>query len=284
MQNYIFLLPLYNDWKSAQKLIGEIDKQVKRLQKKADILIVDDNSTKKEKLNIKKYKNIKRLKIIELKKNLGSQKAISIGLKYIKYLNIKSIITILDSDGEDDFTKIEEMIKTAKKHHKHIVVSCRTERGEGFIFSLLYSLHKILTFIFTLKWIDFGNYSSFNSINLNKILKNNSTWLAYSSALAKNCSLKKVYAARKERFYGKSKLSSFGLILHSLRVISVFLPRVIVLSVIYIFCLWLFFYNVWIVYFFSLLSLIILLNIFVIVVRLIMKCTELNNYLKLIKK
>ena len=71
MQNHIFLLPLYNDWKSVQKLIGEINSQIKKINKKATILIIDDNSTKTEKLNIKNFKYIKNIKILSLSKNLG---------------------------------------------------------------------------------------------------------------------------------------------------------------------------------------------------------------------
>ena len=160
---------------------------------------------------------------------MGSQKAIAVGLKYLNSKKHKSIITILDSDGEDDSKQIAYMIKKAELNSTSVIVSCRSKRGEGIIFSLFYILHKLLTFLFTLKWINFGNYSSFDSINLRKILKNNSSWLAYSSAVANNCEIIKVLRCKKEKVFGKSKLSFFGLFLHSLRVISVFLYRVIFL-------------------------------------------------------
>ena len=115
MQNHIFLLPLYNDWKSVQKLIGEINNQIKKVKKKALILIVDDNSTKIEKLNIKAFRYIKNIKVLSLRKNLGSQKAIAVGLKYLNSKKQKSIITILDSDGEDDSSQIALMIKITIK-------------------------------------------------------------------------------------------------------------------------------------------------------------------------
>ena len=52
--------------------------------------------------------------------------------------------------------------------------------------------------------------------------------------MAKNCNIIKLYAERKKRFFGKSKLSFPDLILHSLRVGFVFFPRIIILSIIYI--------------------------------------------------
>ena len=74
-----------------------------------------------------------------------------------------SIITILDSDGEDDVNKIPEMIKNANQNFDKVIVSQRTKRKENFLFKSLYFTHKILTFIFTWSWISFGNYSSYHS-------------------------------------------------------------------------------------------------------------------------
>ncbi len=238
MQNLIFLLPLYNDWKSAQKLISNINNQIRTSNLNADILIVDDCSPNKEKLNVDNLANIKSLKIIRLNENLGSQKAIAIGLKYLEDQKIESIITIMDSDGEDDSTKINEMTDLANENKDFVIVSCRTKRVEGIIFTILYNIHKFLTFIFTLRWINFGNYSSFHSSNITKILKKNYAWLAYSSAVSKNCKTKRVYASRKKRFFGKSKLTSLGLLLHSLRVNLVFFPTIILTSFFYIFLIY----------------------------------------------
>ena len=69
---------------------------------------------------------------------------------------------------------------------------------------------------------------------MDKILINNYSWLALSSCLAKNCELLRINAERKKRLTGISKLSVFGLVSHSLRVIAVFLPRVLLLSLIFI--------------------------------------------------
>ncbi len=283
MQNHIFLLPLYNDWKSVQKLIGEINNQIKKVKKKALILIIDDNSTKSQKLNIKAFRYIKNIKILSLRKNLGSQKAIAVGLKYLNSKKQKSIITILDSDGEDDSSQIAHMIKKAELNPDFVIVSCRTKRGEGIIFSWFYILHKFLTFIFTFKWINFGNYSSFDSKNLSNILKNNNAWLAYSSAVADNCNIKKVYAARKKRFFGKSKLSLFGLFLHSLRVMSVFLYRVIFFSFIYV-CFVIYLKDFLNHYFNIVVALILFLNMLISLTYILMRPYNFNKSLDLIRK
>jgi hypothetical protein len=262
LQNLIFLLPLYNDWKSVQKLIGNINVQVKTINHNADIFIVDDCSPDKEKLNIDDLANIKSLKIIRLNKNLGSQKAISVGLKYLKNIKKKSIITILDSDGEDDPAQIKNMIKSVKRNPNHVTVSCRDKRKEGLIFKLLYFFHKLITFLFTFKWISFGNYASFNSNLIKSILYDDSSWFALSSAYAKNTIIKRLYADRKKRYYGKSKLSLKALFVHAFRINCVFLYRVIFASFSYLFLI--FYLNT---FFFNLLILpIITFNFFSLII------------------
>ena len=82
---HILLIPVFNDWKSLNKLILKLDNTLKFKKKiQNEILIINDNSTNKLVLNFKKLKLIRKIKIISLKNNFGSQKAIAIGLNYLK--------------------------------------------------------------------------------------------------------------------------------------------------------------------------------------------------------
>ena len=282
MQTLTFILPLFNDWKSLQKLLLGIDKQLEALKKKGDVLIVDDNSYIRPNLNILIYKKIKKIKILKLKMNLGSQKAISIGMSYLKKKKIKTIITILDSDGEDDYTKIPEMVNKAYEYPKKVIVSCRTKRKEGLLFNFFYSVHKIILFIFSGKWIDYGNFSSFNSNNLNKMLSNNDSWFALSSCLAKNCSIYKMFAERKKRFFGKSKLSFPDLIFHAMRVNAVFKVRIFFLSLIYSYVSFYLIENFIILSFF--LSFILIFNVMLVITYILVKPKKFLARMKLVNK
>ena len=115
MNNFIILSPTFNDWMSLNKLLVEIDKKIIGLKGNFRVLIINDASTIKPKLNLKNIKHLQKIHIITLKKNLGSQKSICVGLKYLKKKKTKAIITIIDSDGEDDPKKIEKLINLAKK-------------------------------------------------------------------------------------------------------------------------------------------------------------------------
>ena len=241
---HVILIPVFNDWKSFNCLISEINKEFEKLRDfQNEILIVDDASTKKRNILNKNLKNIKKISVIKLIQNSGSQKAIATGLSFLKKYKKNFFITVMDSDGEDKPSEIIKMLIEAKKFKDFVITSNRKKREEAFLIRFLYRIHLIFTFIFTLKWISFGNFTSFHSKNLNNILRRNSSWLAHSSAVAKNCKIKRLFAKRGKRYFGKSNLNLINLIEHSLRVNAVFLERILVSSTIYFFIINLFLFT-----------------------------------------
>ena len=138
MNNFVILIPTFNDWKSLNKLLREIDKNISKYKGKFSVVVVNDASTIKPNLSLRNLKKLKKITLITNKKNLGSQKSIYLGLKYIKKIKKKSIITVMDSDGEDDPKKIKMLIDLAKKNPKSIVTANRLKRTENIIFSFFF--------------------------------------------------------------------------------------------------------------------------------------------------
>jgi len=262
MKNFFIITPTFNDWRSLNKVLHEIDKRVSKMKGKFNAIIINDASTIKPNLKLKHLKKLKKITIITNKKNLGSQKSISLGLKYLQKIKTKSIITIIDSDGEDDPKKIKELINQAKKNPQSIITANRLKRKENIIYNFFYKTHLLITFILTGKYIDFGNYSSFNSKNLNNLLRGSDIFLAYSAAIAKNAkNIKSYYISKKKRYYDKSKVKILFLIQHSINIISVFRFNVLRLSI--LFCIFLILLNLitnnFLIYF--IITFVIILNI-----------------------
>jgi len=125
------------------------------------------------------------------------------------------------------------MLFESKKNPDLTIVSCRLKRQESFSLKFFYKIHLIIVFLFTFKWISFGNFSCINSQNLNKLFNDESLYLAYSAAVIKNNNIKRLYSMRDRRFFGKSKISFLKLIEHSLRILSVFKSKIFLTSSIY---------------------------------------------------
>ncbi len=234
MNNFNILVPVYNDWKSFNKLLSKIDENLKDLKGRLVITVINDKSTKKPHFKLKKNKKIKQITLLNLKKNLGSQKSIAVGLDYLKKKSKNFYLIIMDGDGEDAPKDIKKLIKQSTKYKDHIVASSRKEREESFVIKTCYKIHLLITLIFTYNWISFGNFSCMNSKNIKKILLNNNVWYAYSSGILANCNIKRIYAKRQKRYFEKSKTKFSSLLEHSFRIMAVFYSRVLMTSIIYI--------------------------------------------------
>ena len=237
MNIYTIVLPTYNDWKSLSILLIQIEKYLKNTNIIYKVLIIDDNSSEKNKYRLNKNKFFKEIKILRLKNNVGSQKAIATGLKFISKYQKKreDKFIIMDSDGEDDPKKIKEIIKFIDKNHKtKIITMNRTIRKESFFFSILYEIHLLLTFFITLKYIRFGNFSFLSRKVINSLTKKKELWLAYSATLNKFFESKEsISAPRRKRISGKSKMSYSNLITHSLNIQSVYMKNIFYSYIIY---------------------------------------------------
>ena len=238
MKKIIIILPLYNDWKSAKKLLEKIDRFFSKDKLNLNIIIVNDNSSQKLNIKFKKFFNIKKIEIINLNKNLGSQKAIYIGLKKVKD-ETNSMIIVMDSDGEDDPSKLKDLIKKANLNKDGIIFAKRTRRTENLILRFLNNVRLIITYLLTGKFLNVGNFSAFSGNNLKKLLSNKNLTLAFCSGAMKNVS--NIYFLgidKKKRYFGNSNVNFSFLLTHSLNIISVFFKQAFIrTSIIFLFLL-----------------------------------------------
>ena len=61
------LTPVYNDWKSASKLIEEINTIVKDLEAEFSLVIINDASTEKKPTSISNTENLLSVEILNIK-------------------------------------------------------------------------------------------------------------------------------------------------------------------------------------------------------------------------
>ena len=231
MKKYIILIPIFNDWQSVFKLIDNIDLQIHN--ETVDILIINDASTENLDSNEKKFSKINSIKIINLIKNGGHRRAIATGLKYCQENLEYDYIIPMDGDGEDQPEELKEFFTKVEETQPEVITAIRVKRSEGLLFRFLYFVHKIFTNLITGKLIKFGNYTCLSKSAVSKILSSGSVWLSFSGALVKIFpSYETIDSVRGMRYFGPSKMSILGLILHSLRISTVFRETIFIRVVI----------------------------------------------------
>lgn len=243
----VILTPVYNDWKNLDKLLRQIDKIFKRkIKNYFHLVIINDCSS--EKYNLKKYrfKMIHKITFISLNQNVGSQRAIAIGIRYLnnfyKNKNFKTII--IDSDGQDNPNIIEKMLSISKKFPRFSIAINRGQRKEKLWFRFFYEIYCKLIKIFYFKEIRFGNFSLINHNHLKTLSKKKELWSAFPPSLSMNISnLIHLTANREKRYSGISKMNFFGLLKHAFRVFSALKLRVFLSSVMYIFIAFVLFFE-----------------------------------------
>ena len=244
MKRIIILIPTYNDCKSLRLLLSKINKFFSNKKIILEILIIDDYSSEKYYLHDLKLKNIKSIKIIKLTKNVGSQKAIFIGLNKISKLK-KSTIVIMDSDGEDDPAKIGKLVDKSNQNDDSIIFALRKKRLETLFFQVLNKFRLLITFLLTGKYLNFGNFSAFSNKNLKNLIKNKNLSIAYCSGVLKNHhKIDLVPIPKRKRYHGISKVNFFFLIKHSINIISIFYIQVFLrTTIILLFLIYFNFFN-----------------------------------------
>ena len=260
MKNFTIAIPVFNDWDNLNRLLKKINLIAKKNSFEFNILIINDFSTIKQKINFKKNIYIKKLDVLNLDKNLGSQRAIAVALNYLykQKKKIKHDIVIMDADGQDDPNVIKNLIYTFKKNYPDIVVVERTNRNEQFWFKFLYSFHKIILFIFTGNYIKFGNFSLISFRKIKNIINSSDLWAAYPAAIVNNLNnIKKIQSERKKRYSGNSKVNLNKLFNHSSRVFSVFKNKILVTSIVYCYVLYFILGNDNLIFYFFTISIII---------------------------
>ena len=229
------LIPIYNDWQSAFKLLEDIDLQVNDLNHEFSIMIVNDFSTEERPTNDSNFKNLKSIKIINMKKNKGHARCNASGLRYIAEQEDYDYIIPMDGDGEDRAEEITLFINKVNDYPDKVITANRIKRSEGFFFKLCYLLHKYLTFVFTGQSIKFGNFICLPKFAVNKMIKEKATWSSFSGAVAKLFKDRKsIPSIRGKRFFGPSKMSFINLLKHSLSIIAVFKMTLLIRSVFFL--------------------------------------------------
>lgn len=219
-QKLYILTPVYNDWQSFAVLLENIGKVSPSLPDyDINVVAVNDCSTE---FNLPVSLQLPIL-VIDLKINVGHQRAIAIGLQYLyNELQLIDYVVVMDSDGEDKPEDIPALVNQCAATNK-IIFAQRKSRQETILFKTGYFFYKYLYRLLTGQTISFGNFSAIPSKLLKKVVLQNNIWNHYSSAIIQSkIPYDKILLDRGKRYEGVSKMNVNSLLLHGLSSIAVY--------------------------------------------------------------
>jgi polyisoprenyl-phosphate glycosyltransferase len=220
------LIPIFNDWDAAALLLDDLDRSLDGFPLRPQVLLVNDGSTEPRPQGFaqREFRTLAHVDVLELRRNVGHQRAIAIGLVYL-YQNLPCrAVVVMDGDGEDQPSSIPLLAaKFFKQDDRYIVFAARAKRLERFTFRFLYQVYRGVHWILTGDSVRVGNFSMIPFQTLARLAVTPEIWNHYAAAVIRSgVAWTSIPLARGRRIAGQSKMNFIGLLLHGLSAFFVY--------------------------------------------------------------
>lgn len=237
----IILIPVYNDWESAAQILPRLDAQLAGLPVRTRILVLDDASRTPAPADLVPggLRHVTTVESVRLRRNLGHQRAIAVGLSFIHVERPCDAVLVMDADGEDKPEDVPRLIRRLLEDgRRKVIFAQRVRRSEGFVFRLCYHLYRLGHRLLTGVPVRIGNFSILPAHHVATLAVVSDTWNHYAASVVKSrIEHGFVPTERGTRLAGHSHMDFPALVLHGLSAISVFAETVTVRLILAIFSL-----------------------------------------------
>lgn len=220
----LILIPVFNDWPSVSELLPRLDRSLSG-RGRVDILFVDDGSTidLEEGMARGPFLTLGRVDVLRLHRNLGHQRAIAVGLAYVKDRLDHDAVVVMDGDGEDDPADVPRLLDRLRAEGgRTIVFAERTRRTESWTFRAFYILYKLMHRILTGRGVKVGNFSAIPRRRLDSLVVVSELWIHYAAAAFQSRQpICMIPTRRGARLHGRSSMNFVSLVVHGLSAIAV---------------------------------------------------------------
>jgi polyisoprenyl-phosphate glycosyltransferase len=226
MRKLVILVPAFNDWEALEKLLLLIDEIFISQEYNSEVLIVDDYSTQPapESLACQTYQQLQTVNILRLRRNLGHQRAIAVGLCYTHDNLDCDAVVVMDGDGEDNPFEIGRLLDAFNSTgHESIVFAKRSKRSETCTFKIFYFIYKMIYRLLVGRDISVGNFSLLPASLLRNVVIISELWNHYSTSIHRSrIPYIEVNVPRSKRLAGQPKMNLVSLVTHGLSSIAVY--------------------------------------------------------------
>jgi hypothetical protein len=222
----IILIPVYED----SSVFGYLLKELKvNLKTNFFVIAIDDGSLANPIDIALLQENQLTGEVIKLKRNVGHQRAIALGVCYIADQYPNSSLIIMDADGEDEPKTIHVLLSQLSQKNKEVMVAVRKKRVASLQFRIFYHLYKFTFYLLTGKKINFGNYMALKPLAIKRLSAMQELWIHVAGCvLLSKLPIGSIPILRGPRIAGESKMNFVALILHGLKALIVFSDNVLV--------------------------------------------------------
>jgi hypothetical protein len=226
----ILLMPVYNDWQALSLLLPSLERELNANGLRADVLLVDDGSTiaKPPSIGQSQFTSIETVEILSLRRNLGHQRAIAVGLSYLEANRIGCAVVVMDCDGQDDPQDVPRLVRACIDNGgEKIIFAARMRRSESLTFRVFYHLYRLIHFLLTGVPVRVGNFSVIPWQVLNRLVAVSELWNHYAAAVHKaRFPMGFVPTERRPRLEGPTRMDVVALVVHGLSAMAVFGDRI----------------------------------------------------------
>lgn len=219
------VVPILDDWESASALCERLNECFRDFAGHSlSVLLVDDGSETAGPLELSSAgAGLAGIRILRLKRNLGHQRAIAVGLAFAQEnLEFDSLV-VMDGDGEDRPSDVPLLVRALRAGSRHVVLAQRGRRVGGLGFRCAYLLYRIAHRILTGRNIQFGNFSALDACALRRLTTMSEIWTHYAAGIVlARMPFGTLRLDRGRRYAGRSRMNLESLVLHGLGAISLY--------------------------------------------------------------
>jgi len=222
----VILIPMFNDWEAAELLLRDLDQALANFPMHAEVLFIDDGSSQPmpDQFATERFNALRAVDILHLRRNLGHQRAIAVGLVHVYQSIPCRAVVVMDADGEDRPSDISALARRFDElGGRSIVFAARAKRLESPLFRSLYRVYRLVHWLLTGEPVRVGNFSIVPFESLDRIVVVPEIWNHYAAAVIRSrLKFETIPISRGKRLVGKSKMNFIALLLHGLSAFFVY--------------------------------------------------------------
>ena len=214
----LFCIPILDDWGSANLPLARLGRVASSEAWDAPVMFVDDGSVNSwEGALSAQHPGVTSVDVLELRRNLGHQRAIAIALVHI-YENRKAdAVVVMDGDGEDEPESVPGLLAAMQESQGlRRVRAAHPPYGERFLQGPLPGVPALSLDVCGHR-VEVGNFRVIPFTMLDRLMGVGELWNHYAASVEKaRIPITKVPTARGTRLAGSGKINCVALATHGL--------------------------------------------------------------------